>query len=126
MNVILIALILAAAAAAIVFLLAGKKTAGDVKRQDAERVYIRSLSEYIRGAEASCTDADLKQKIRHLGDLAESSPRRSSERVRELEENAVEAAAGLAGAVAAGDPEEIRQALEETERLIRMRNQRLM
>lgn len=125
MGVILIIAILAAAAVMICFL-AAKKTSEDVWRQDIERVYIRSLSEYIRGAESSCGDEDLKKKIRHLADLAEASPHRSSPRVRELEQNAIEAAAGLAGAVAARDPEEIMQALEETERLIRMRNQRLM
>jgi hypothetical protein len=125
MNVILISLIAAAAAAVLVFILTGRKTSEDVKRQEMERSYIRSLSEYIRGAEASCNDVDLKKKIRHLADLSESSPHRSSPQVRDLEENAVEAAMGLAGAVSAGDSEEVLQALEETERLIRMRNQRL-
>ena len=126
MNYAVVILIVLVLAGILVFVLAGRKNAGEIKRQDKERVYVKTLSEFLSGAADSCRDPGLKKEIRGLMDLAESSPYRSSEEVKDLEKNALDAAAGLAGAVAAGDSEEIREAIEETGRLIRMRNHRLI
>ena len=126
MNYAVVILIVLVLAGILVFVLAGRKNASEIKRQDKERVYVKTLSEFLSGAADSCRDPGLKKEIRGLADLAESSPYRSSEEVKDLEKNALDAAAGLAGAVAAGDSEEIREAIEETGRLIRMRNHRLI
>lgn len=126
MNYAVVILIVLVLAGILVFVLAGRKNAGEIKRQDKERVYVKTLSEFLSGAAASCKDPALKKEIQGLLDLAESSPYRSSEEVKGLEKNALDAAADLAGAVAAGDKEEIAGKIEETGRLIRMRNQRLI
>lgn len=124
-QIILLVVIVVVGLIIIGLIVTGKRNRkmGSVRRQ--EKDYIDETCMYLKEAIQNLADERQRARIERVYDIVRSSQLRSKGEVSTLEAGAVESARNLSNAVAGGDPAEISACIEEVERIVRMRNNRV-